>query len=262
MENRLDITYFGQEGFLFEYKNTKIVIDPYLTDYVDKNCCQYVKWKRKYAPPIKPEQLDFVDYVLLTHAHYDHADPWTIKGILSANDKAKFIVPAPEKNLFLSYGIPEKRIILAKTGMNITCGDILVKAVPAAHEEFHQDKNGDYQEVGYIASFGDIQIYHAGDTLVYDGLEELIRKSDIAFIPINGRDYYRNKVDILGNPTPEEAVRLAKNAEIKMIIPMHHDLYEVNGEKNSRFVEVLDEIYPEARFHIFRNGEKYIFIKE
>lgn len=260
-ENRLDITYWGQEGFLFEYNGIKVVVDPYLTDYVDKNCSQLVKWERKYAPPITAEELDFVDYVFLTHTHYDHADPWTIKGILKVNDKAKFIVPAPEKDVFLSYGIPEDRLILAKEGQTIDCGEIKANAVAAAHEDFHTNENGDYFELGYKIAFGNIEIYHAGDTLVYDGLVEKIKNADIAFLPINGRDYYRHKLDILGNPTLEEAAILAKEANVSMVVPMHHDLYAVNGEKNSRFVDTLEEIYPTAKFHIFRNGEKFIFIK-
>lgn len=261
-ENRLDITYLGQEGFLFEYNGQNIVIDPYLTDYVDKNCCELVKWKRRYSPPIKAEKLDFVDYVLLTHTHYDHADPWTIKGILQVNDKVKFIVPAPEENIFLTYGIPKDRLIFARVEENISCGDIKVMPIPAAHEDFHQDKNGDYLELGYIVEFKNIKIYHAGDTLIYDGLAEKIKGADIAFMPINGRDYYRHKNDILGNPTVEEVASLAKQSCINMVVPMHHDLYAVNGESNAHFVEALDKIYEKAKFHIFRNGERYIFIKK
>ena len=260
-ENRIDITYLGQEGFLFGYNGKTIVIDPYLTDYVDKNCSQLIRWKRKYAPPIKPTDLHFVDYVFLTHTHYDHADPWTIEGILKVNDKVKVIVPSPEKEVFISYGIPENRLILAKEREKIVCGEIVAEAVPAAHEEFHRNENGEYSELGYIIAFGNIKIYHAGDTLVYDGLADKISNADIAFLPINGRDYYRHKADILGNPTPEEAVKLAKEAKIKTIVPMHHDLYAVNGEKNSRFVDALDEIYPTAKFHIIRSGEKFIFVK-
>lgn len=123
-----------------------------------------------------------MDYVFLTHTHYDHADPWTIKGILKVNDKAKFIVLAPEKDVFLSYGIPEDRLILAREGQTIDCGEIKANAVAAAHEEFHINDNGDYFELGYKVAFGDIEIYHARDTLVYDGLVEKIKNADIAYL--------------------------------------------------------------------------------
>ena len=53
-DNQLALFYLGQEGYLFKYKNTHILIDPYLSDYVDQNCCtDTVKWVRKYPAPIK-----------------------------------------------------------------------------------------------------------------------------------------------------------------------------------------------------------------
>ncbi|MBO4356512.1 MAG: MBL fold metallo-hydrolase, partial [Clostridia bacterium] len=88
--------YLGQEGFIIGSRNYYIAIDPYLSDYVDKNCSQLVEWKRLYPAPINPGELDFLNAVLCSHAHYDHADPWTLPKIAEANKKTVFIVPAPE----------------------------------------------------------------------------------------------------------------------------------------------------------------------
>lgn len=34
-DTQVALFYLGQEGFLFKYKETHILIDPYLSDYVD-----------------------------------------------------------------------------------------------------------------------------------------------------------------------------------------------------------------------------------
>ena len=91
-KNQLGIFYLGQVGFIIKYREKYVLIDGYLSDYVDKNCSsELVKWERRYLPPIDAKELDFVDYVFCTHSHYDHADPETLKNINSVNKKAKYI---------------------------------------------------------------------------------------------------------------------------------------------------------------------------
>ena len=62
-DQQLGIFYLGQVGFLLKYRKCYFLIDGYLSDYVDRNCSQLVKWVRRYPAPLKGEDLDFVDYV-------------------------------------------------------------------------------------------------------------------------------------------------------------------------------------------------------
>lgn len=238
-QNEVCTWYLGQEGFIFKFNNKYIVVDPYLSDYVDKNCSQLVKWERLYPAPIQGTDLDFVDYVICTHSHYDHADPITLNQIASANEKVKFIIPAPITNVICSYGIKESSVIKAYADKNIVLDNFSITPIPSAHETFHFDDFGNYYELGYILDFAGKRVFHAGDMCMYDGLIERLTNIDVGLIPINGRDYFRNKLDIIGNFNCEEAVLLAKNAGIKTIVPMHHDLYAVNGESPERFIEQI-----------------------
>lgn len=259
-EKQIAVFYLGQEGFIFKTNGVYVAIDPYLSDYVDKNCSATVKWERLYEPPCKAEDLDFVDYVFLTHTHYDHSDPLTIKGILSVNDKVKFVVPKAELATYLSYGIMQDRIICAVADEMISLKNkISVTPIPSAHEIFHTDENGNYKELGYIFDFNCGKFFHAGDMCMYNGLISRLVNIDIAFLPVNGRDYFRNVNDIIGNFDSVEAVNLVKIANISKIVPIHHDLYEVNRVSNSYFLECLDKLDSKKEFHIFRVGEKYIF---
>ena len=150
-DNQIALFYLGQEGFLFKYKDTNILIDPYLSDYVDKNCCsETVQWTRNYPAPISAKDLDFIDYVLCTHTHYDHTDPYTLEILAKVNPNATFIVPDFAKELVSSYGISSDKIMGAIVNSTIHCGDLEIQPIPAAHEELHQDEHGNYMELGYI----------------------------------------------------------------------------------------------------------------
>ena len=116
-------------------------------------------------------------------------------------------------------------------------------------------------ELGYLIDAGEIRLFHAGDMCMYDGLLERLTKVDVALLPINGRDYFRNKNDIIGNFNCEEAVTLAKEIGASLLIPMHHDLYEVNRVSPASFVTTLMALNPTQPYHIFAPGERIVYMK-
>ena len=258
-KGQIALFYLGQEGFLIKYNDKYLLIDGYLSDYVDRHCCsENVKWHRRYPAPISPFELDFVDYVFCTHAHFDHADPDTLGALAKINGHAKYIVPLPIVNTVSSYGIKRESIIGAKAGKEILFDDITVKPIAAAHEQINLDENGDCFELGFKITLGDTSIYHAGDCCIYDKIDENIGHCDIALLPVNGRDYYRlNECDIVGNMDSREAVTLAEKVGAKMIVPMHFDLYDCNSISAMQFTEYA--MSSSVCFHIFKPGEKYIY---
>lgn len=258
-EHQAALFYLGQEGMLIKYRGSYFLIDPYLSDYVDRHCCtENVQWIRRYPAPIDAGELDFIDYVLCTHEHYDHADPHTLQTLAKASPRAVFIAPIPAAGTLRSYGIPPKRITGAAADIEIDLGDCRILPVPAAHEELHPDENGYYRELGYRILFDGLSLYHAGDCCIYDGLAERLVNTDVLMVPVNGRGYYKLRDDIIGNMTAEEAVLLAKETNAGMLVPMHYDLYDVNRINPAAFVDILFSINPAQRFHMFTPGERYI----
>ena len=133
-DNQAALFYLGQEGYLIKYQEKYIVIDPYLSAYVDEHCCRdHIIWKRNYPAPIQAEELDFVDYVLLTHDHFDHADPYTLSTIAKCNPKAKFIAAEPIKETILSYGISADRFIGA------FADELIIKAIVKFRKNYEDD---------------------------------------------------------------------------------------------------------------------------
>ena len=264
LPNQTGLFYIGQVGYIIKYREKYIMIDGYLSDYVDRNCSsELVTWVRRYDAPIKAEELDFIDYVFCTHAHYDHADPDTLSVLAKINSKAKFYVSAAIADTIASYGIEKNRICGLHTEEETKLDtDISVTAIKAAHEEFHTDENGDYEEVGFLLRLGDTTLYHGGDGCPYNGLEESLKGCDILMLPINGRDYYRTVVqDIIGCFDSRESITLAKHVGAGLLIPTHFDLYDVNCVNPAHFVDEVQKIHPTQSYHIFAPGERYIYSK-
>lgn len=260
-EDQVGIFYLGQVGFLLKFRGKYVLIDGYLSDYVDRNCCsELVQWVRRYPAPLHGEDLDFVDYVFCTHAHFDHADPDTLSAIARVNKNVQFVVPQAIVPVIEGYGISGESVLGVCTDQEyILDEDIAFTAIPSAHEELHPDGNGGYEEVGYRLCLGNVTLYHSGDCCMYDGLTERIMDTDVLMIPINGRDYYRNRGDIIGCFDSVEALTLAKEAHCKMLIPTHFDLYDVNAVNPAYFVDCQQRINPVQRYHIFMPGEGFVY---
>ena len=262
LDGQVGIFYLGQESILVKANEKYYLFDAYLSDYVDKNCCsELVKWERLYDAPISGEELDFVDYVFCSHSHYDHADPITLGAMARVNKKARYIVPAPIVDAIVSYGVSRDDIIPALAGERIVLADgVSVLPLPSAHEELVTDSEGRYDALGYKLFLNGTTIYHAGDCCIYDGLEEALGQVDIMCLPVNGRSYYKRYIkDIIGNMDAYEASELCTHVGAKLLIPMHIDLYAVNGISLASFVDAVEATNKSLCFHIFRPGERYIY---
>ncbi len=78
----MKIRFLGQSGYILKSGNTEIVIDPYLSDSVNR----VANRPRTLPIPINPGNIR-CDAVICTHNHLDHLDPDTV-----VKDKRKSVL--------------------------------------------------------------------------------------------------------------------------------------------------------------------------
>ena len=61
--------------------------------------------------------------------------------------------------------------------------------------------------------------------------------------------------------TVEEAVILSKECNANLLIPMHYDLYDINGVNPATFVDYLYSTNSTQKFHMLVPGERFIYAK-
>jgi len=234
--------WLGQSGFLLQWNLIHILIDPYLSDSLTK------KYQGTEKPHIRmcerviaPEKLTFVDIVTSSHNHTDHLDAETLIPLINANPGITLIIPEANRE-FVSQRIHQPADF--PIGLNDNqCIDIMgirFTGVPAAHNELERDDLGRCRYMGYVIEIGGKKIYHSGDTLLFDGMLELLApfEVDLALLPINGNDPTRG---VAGNLNIEEAVWLAKSISAKLTIPCHYDMFTFNTADVSAFKTTADQ---------------------
>jgi L-ascorbate metabolism protein UlaG (beta-lactamase superfamily) len=92
-------------------------------------------------------------------------------------------------------GLDGDRILVPEVGEPVEIAGARITALPSSHTELERDPERGYPYLGYVIEWNGVTVYHAGDTVVYDGLIEALSgwNIDIAFVPINGRDYFRTE---------------------------------------------------------------------
>ena len=236
LKNGLHLWWLGQSGFLIKWNNYHLLFDPYLSDSLSRKYAATDKpHTRMTEQVVQPESLDFIDVVTSSHNHTDHLDGETLSALMRQNPKIQLVVPSANRSFAAErLNVDPDKINAIDSGQSITIGPIELNAVPAAHENLAKDQLGRHFYVGYVAKLGPWTLYHSGDTIPYDGMENILQKweIDVALLPINGR---RPERRVAGNLWGKEAALLAKSIGARTVIPCHYEMFEFNTETPVEF---------------------------
>ena len=251
----LHLWWFGQSGYLIQWQGQHLLLDPYLSDSLTKKYADTAKpHVRMTARPLLPQQLGFVDVVTSSHNHTDHLDGETLGPLLQANPALTVVVSAANVGFAAErLGVSPARLTPVTLDTPVTVGLFTLHAVPAAHETFEQDGAGHHKFIGLVVQAGPWTLYHSGDTLWYDGMEETLRAwpIDLALLPINGRDPKRG---VAGNLSGSEAAQIAKKINAGLVIPCHYDMFTFNTVSTAEFVRAAQIL--QQPYRVLQCGER------
>ena len=237
----VSVTWYGQSGFRLAAGDSRILIDPFLTDRSD----------RRYPPPASAADFGDVTLVLCTHEHVDHLDLPFLREFCAVNSQAPIVVPAPVVEIAAKAGVGRDRLTGAAPGEDLNAGAVTVHPVPAMHGiggdqpvvyEF-APAGAPVRFLGYVVEIGGIRFYHAGDGLVYPELPTALAAlaPDVLMLPINGRDHMRESAGIVGNMNETEAAWLCAQVHPSYVIPMHYDAIKGNTGDPGHFTTLVRE---------------------
>ncbi|MEJ1238775.1 MBL fold metallo-hydrolase [Chryseolinea sp. T2] len=228
-EDSFDIWWLGQSGFLIQWNGYCLLLDPYLSDSLT------VKYANTDKPHVRlservidPSLLNNIDIVTSSHNHTDHLDADTLNPLMKVNPQIRFIIPEANREFVCDrircdrgypIGLNDKESVVVHP--------FTFFGIPSAHNEIERDPEGRCKFMGFVVRFGSFNVYHSGDTLLYEGLDSLLKpfKIDLALLPINGNVPSRR---VAGNMNAEEAVWLAKEIGAALVIPHHYNMFAFN----------------------------------
>lgn len=219
------ITFLGQAGLLFDLDGVKVMIDPYLSNSVEK-----VETKNYRRQPIDESCFDVKpDILILTHNHLDHTDPETLEKLFSRHNGICILASGNAWQTARKFG-GDNNYVMFNRGTVWTEKGIIFEAVYAEHS--------DDKAVGVIISYGGKNYYITGDTLYNKKvIKDISAPVDVVFLPINGVGNNMNMID---------AARFAREIKAKTVVPIHFGMFDsINAGKFNFKNKVIPEIYKE-----------------
>ena len=209
----MTVRFLGQSGYVLQTETTRIFIDPYLSDSVNR-----VAGRPRLLPvPIRPQDIS-CDAVICTHDHLDHLDPDTVCLI---NPRQLFVTTKGGRETL--KGLGQENVIALSEGNTVKLGDMELTAVFADHT---------VDAFGLVVKAEGKTLYFSGDTLYNERLFGLAAyRPDVTFICINGR---------LGNMDTEQALITAKKIGAPINVPNHYDMFASNSADPHLFADRID----------------------
>jgi L-ascorbate metabolism protein UlaG (beta-lactamase superfamily) len=139
--------------------------------------------------------------------------------------------PRDVLRILTSIGIEQRRMLGAVEQPRIFGDGVSVAAVPAAHKHIEHDADGSWRFVGYVIEYAGRRYYFAGDTCVHDSLLEKLAALgpiDVAFLPVNECNFFRDRRGIVGNMSVRDAFHMARELGVATVVPMHYDMFAPN----------------------------------
>ncbi|WP_066172893.1 metal-dependent hydrolase [Bacillus marinisedimentorum] len=211
----MKVTYHGHSVVGIETKDTKILIDPFISG---NGVCDLV------ADEVQ------VDVILLTHGHGDHVGD-TVE--LAQRNDALVVAPF-ELATFLGWKGVNTHPMHIGGSHQFDFGK--VKLTQAFHGSAYEDEETQTlvytgMPAGILFTAEGKTVYHAGDTGLFSDMKLIGEHGiDLAFLPI-GDNFTMG---------PDDAVTAAKWVKAKKTVPIHYNTFPLIEQDADGFVKSLE----------------------
>lgn len=222
------VTWIGHATLLVQMDHVTFLTDPIWSD--SPSPVSFAGPRRFVPPGVAIADLPPIDFVVVSHNHYDHLDLPTLKALAERDATTRFFVPLGNGALLRSNGIDAVEEL--DWGEAVPHEGVTVHCVPARH----WSKRGLRDDLkalwsGWVVIGPERRFFFAGDTGYFDGFARIGRALgpfDLAALPIGAYEPVAMMREAHLNP--EEAVQAALDLDARRAVAMHYGTFDLSDE--------------------------------
>ncbi|WP_158706866.1 MBL fold metallo-hydrolase [Candidatus Phycorickettsia trachydisci] len=255
-DDSIRISSVGHAAFLIQHQGKNILTDPVWSNRVGPF---NIGIKRVADVGIDFDMLPKIDFVLVSHNHYDHLDVATLK-MLEKRDKPVFIVPVGNEKT-LKRPMPNSKTESLNWYNSIAFADFKIHLIPSQH--WSSRTPFDINKAlwgGFIIESSKTQICFIGDTgydkKMFEEIGHRFNNISFAILPIGCYEPRWFMEDVHMNP--REALQAFLDMKAKFIIPSHFGIFQLADDGYNQALEDYEQSLKDLNInssHLLKPGE-------
>lgn len=212
--------WFGHSSFMMNLADTILLFDPVFS----KSASPFSFITKRFQKPVLSlEEMPEIDYIVISHDHYDHLDMQTIKFFKDTN--TKFLTPLGVGMHLQHWGIAENRITELDWWQTAKFGNLEFTLTAAQH--FSGRKLIDYNHTlwgSWVVRDSKHSIFFSGDSGYAKHFKVIGDKYgpfDLVFIENGQYDPAWRDVHML----PEDVMQAVIDLRAKVFMPIHWGMF-------------------------------------
>lgn len=216
---RLDqdiVIWLGHSSWYIQLDAKRILIDPILSDYAAP--FSFFNKAFEGTTIYTPEDIPEIDYLLISHDHWDHLDYPAVKAL---QPKVKQVVcPLGLKASFLHWGYADGNIFEGDWNNSLTNGDFAVHLLPARHYSGRLFGKNKTLWTAFALIGKKHRIFFSGDSGYgphFSDIGHNFKGFDLVMLDAGQYDPRWALIHM----TPDEAAQAAEDLDAKYLLPAH-----------------------------------------
>jgi L-ascorbate metabolism protein UlaG (beta-lactamase superfamily) len=234
----------GHSTVLMNFLGLWVLTDPVFSQRVGPGIPPFILGPKRYLQPaLQPKDFPAPDVIVLSHAHFDHFDRWSLRKF----PRTTAVVTAKATG-GLVRGIGFRQVYELDWGQSATITargqTITITAFEVNHwgARWMRDDHRGYN--GYLLKRQDRTVCFAGDTAftrTFANLKDERHPIDLMLMPIGAYDPW-----IRAHCSPEQGVAMAEMAGARTFVPLHHQTFKLSSEPMTEPAERVRAAFAKA----------------
>lgn len=211
------ITWFGHSSYFIRIEGKTILVDPVFSGFASP--VSFMVKAFDGADAYTTDDLPQIDFLILTHDHYDHLD---YKTIVKLNNKVKAVYCSMGVSSHLVYWGYDKNICheLDWWQTKRLAGDMTLTAAPARHFSGRGFTRGKTLWSSFILQTNKHNLFLGGDSGYEEHFKEIGNRFGPFDIALLESGQYNESWPYI-HMMPEETVQAAVDLKAKVLMPVH-----------------------------------------